>query len=90
MKRARGSVKKLYPQIREMHEQGMSSREIGNVLGVGKQTINNAISIMGLSKKRVRSEEQNLVYADNKPPALEKVIIYGKRYTDITPILAPR
>lgn len=90
MKRARGSVKKLYPQIREMHEQGMCAREIANALDLGKQTINNAISVMGLSKKRPKEDESNLIYAENKIPVLEKVIICGKSYTDITPILAPR
>lgn len=89
MKRERGSVKKLHPQIREMHEQGMSAREISNVLGVGKQVINNAISVMGLAKKRVKPEETNLIYADNRPPVLEKVIINGKLYTDVAPLFIP-
>ena len=90
MKRARGSVKKFYPQIREMHEQGISPQKIGDVLGFGRQTINNAISIMGLSKKRKKEEEENLVYAESKPIVFEKVFISGKMYTDVTPIFAPR
>ncbi len=73
-----------------MHEQGMSAQEIGNALGMGKQSIHNVISVMGLSKKRTRPDESTLIYAKNKPSVLEKVIIGGKRYTDITPIFAPR
>lgn len=89
-KKERGSVKKLYPQIKAMHEQGMSAQEIGDALDMGKQTILNAISVMGLAKKRPKLDEFKLIYADNKPSVLEKVIIGGKRYTDITPVFAPR
>ena len=89
-KKERGSVKKFYPQIKAMHEQGMSAQEIGDALDMGKQTILNAISVMGLAKKRPKLDEFKLIYADNKPSVLEKVIIGGKRYTDITPIFSPR
>lgn len=90
MKRERGSVKKHYPQIKAMHEQGISSQEIGDALGLGRQIINNAISAMGLQKKRIRKDNTKLTYAVKRKPVLEKVIINGKCYTDITEILAPR
>ena len=90
MKRVKGSVKKFYPQIREMHKHGMSPQKIGDALGFGRQTINNAINIMGLSKKRKKEEEENLVYAENKPIVFEKVFVSGKMYTDNTPLFAPR
>lgn len=90
MKKVKGSVKKFYPQIQAMHEQGMSAQEIGDALNLGRQTINNVISSLGLSKRRSLIDESTLTYADNKPPVLEKVIIGGKLYTDITPIFAPR
>lgn len=89
-KKVKGSVKKHYPQIKAMHEQGMSAQEIADELGLGKQSILNAISVMGLAKKRPQVDESKLIYADNSGPVLEKVIIYGKLYTDITPIFAPR
>ena len=89
-KKERGSVKKLYPQIKAMHEQGMSAQEIGDALDMGKQTILNAISVMGLAKKRPQLDESKLIYAENKPYVLKRMIINGKRYTDITPIFAPR
>lgn len=90
MKRARGSLKKYYPLIKELHEQGMNSLEISCELGLERSTINNIISIMGLQKKRPKLEEKNLVYAIKTAPVLEKVFINGKRYIDITPIFAPR
>lgn len=90
MKKERGSVKKFYPQIKAMHDQGISSQEIGDTLGFGRQIINNAISIMGLAKKRPKKEEPKLIYADNRPPVLEKVIVNGKLYTDVAPLFIPR
>lgn len=90
MRRARGSLKKYYPQIKEMRESGMEALDIANALGLEKQTVNNIVSIMGLQKKRPKLEEKNLVYAIKTAPVLEKVLINGKRYIDITPIFAPR
>lgn len=89
-KKERGSVKKFYSQIKAMHEQGMSAQEIGDALNLGRQTINNVISSLGLSKRRSLIDESTLVYADNSVPVLEKVIIDGKCYTDITPLFSPR
>ena len=89
-KKERGSVKKFYSQIKAMHEQGMSAQEIGDALNLGRQTINNVISSLGLSKRRSLIDESTLVFADNKQPVLEKVVIEGKLYTDITPIFSPR
>ncbi len=103
MKKERGSVKKYYPQIEEMHLQGMSAQEIGDILGLEKASIHNAISNMGLSQKRNGIDETTLVYADNKIPVLEKEVVYGKWfvkdgikqrinhfYTDMTPLFSPR
>ena len=90
MKRERGSVKKYYPQIKEMHGQGMSAQEIGYALGLEKMSIHNAISNMGLSQRRGCIDESKLIYATYEAPKLEKIIIDGKKYTDITPLFAPR
>ena len=90
MKKERGSVKKYYPQIREMHESGMSAQEIGDVLGLERTSIHNAISNMGLSQKRGYIDESKLIYATYEAPKLEKIIVDGKEYTDITPLFAPR
>ena len=90
MKKGRGSIKKYYPQIREMHEQGISAQDIGFVLGLERTSIHNAISNMGLARKRYGIDESLLVYATYEIPVLEKVIIEGKQYTDITPLFSPR
>lgn len=90
MKRERGSVKKLYPQIKEMHERGMTAQEIGNELALSRTQVHNVISSLGLSKRRSLIDESTLTYAINKPPVLEKIIIGEKRYTDILPVILPR
>ena len=90
MRRERGSVKKFYPQIKEMHLQGMSAQEIGDALGLERRTINNTISLMGLQKKRKKLEEKNLVYAENKKPVFERLTINGKNYIDVAPLYIPR
>ena len=90
MKKEYGRVKKLYPQIQAMHEQGMKAQEIGAALNLSTQAIYNVISNLGLSKPRGMYDEAALIYADNRPAVLEKVIIDGKRYTDITPLFSPR
>ena len=103
MKKEYGSVKKLYPQIQAMHEQGMKAQEIGAALNLSKQAIYNVLSNLGLSKPRGMYDEAALIYADNKPPVLEKVTLYGKWKvkdgircrenricTDITPLFSPR
>ena len=90
MKIEKGSVKKYYPQIKEMHLQGMSAQEIGDFLGLQKASVHNAISNMGLSRRRIGIDESKLVYAVYEEVVLEKLIINGKSYTDITPLFSPR
>lgn len=103
MRKEYGSVKKLYPQIQAMHEQGMKAQEIGAALNLSTQAIYNVISNLGLSKPRGIFNEAPLIYADNKPPVLEKVTLYGKWEvkdgircrknricTDITPLFSWR
>ena len=86
----KNSIKPFYPQIREMHEKGMKANDIGLALGVRKQSILNALSIMGLSTPRIKLELQGLTFADNSPPVLETFVIDGKKYTDVTPLFSPR
>lgn len=86
------NIKQHYTEIKEMYEKGCPIAEISKTFDIGKDAIYNAISIMGISKRvKAKNEEvKTLVYADNRKPVLEKLIIDGKRYTDITPIFAPR
>lgn len=92
-----------YPAIKEMYEKGLPIKEIAEAFGISKYSIYDAISIMGIANRQPWKKDEELVYADNKPPVLEKVKVYGKlkmkngvKYrinslcTDITPILSPR
>lgn len=89
MKRERGSIKKYYQQIKEMHEQGICAQDIADVLGMERTSIHNAIANMGLAQKRNYIDETKLIYAEKKEPVLEKIIIDGKTYTDITQLFIP-
>lgn len=90
-------IKPLYPQIKEMYLGGVPVLEIARILNISKGAIHNAISNMYLPRRNDRRksdayaeiDESGLVYADNSVK-IEKVDIYGKIYTDVTPIYAPR
>lgn len=92
MKNRKKEIKVHYPTIRKMYENGSKVKEIAAALDVSKEAIYNAITIMGISlrKKKLIEVENGLVYADNRPPILERLIIDGKRYVDITPLFSPR
>lgn len=81
-------IKSLYPQIKEMYLGGVTITEMARTLNISSATIYNAVSNMCLPR-RSEKDESNLVYADNSVN-LGKVVIYGKRYVDVTPIYAPR
>lgn len=85
-------IKPLYPKIKEMYEQGEEIETISKTLDLCINSIYNAISNMGLPRRRkTRSTvEECLIYADNRTPVFERLIIDGKVYTDITPMFAPR
>ena len=91
--KSKKEIKKLYPGIKEMYEKGCTIKEIATTLDVSKEAIYNAITVMNIplrKKNIVEPEIKVLMYADNTPPILEKMIIGGKRYTDVTPIFSPR
>ena len=77
-------------KIKEMYEKGMNLFDIAESFGVSVLTVTNDLSLAGIRVRKERAmNESNLVYADNSVE-LEKVVIDGKTYTDITPIFAPR
>ena len=88
----RKDIKKNYPAIKEMYENGCSITQIATTLDLSRPSIYNAICIMGISRRAERKEQElsQLTYADNRPPVLEKLIENGKRYTDVTPLYSPR
>ena len=81
-------IKPLYPQIKEMYLGGVPVAEMARKLKISTASISNAVSNMYLPR-RSEKDESNLVYADNSVK-LEKVVIDGKIYTDVTPLFSPR
>lgn len=92
MKKTKKEIKKHYPAIKAMYKNGSTVKEIAEEFDISKEAIYNAITIMGISlrRKNLIEVESELVYADNRPLILERLIIDGKRYVDITPIFSPR
>ncbi len=90
MGRSRKEIIEQFPPMKEMYDNGCTVDEIAEVFNVSKNSVYNSFNIMGLSLKKRLIDESNLVYAENRPPVLEKIIIDGKRYTDITPLFSPR
>ena len=90
MGKSRKEVMEQCQKVKELYCKGYTIEEIAQLIGVCKGSVYNSFTIMGMSLKKRLIDESNLVYVDNKPPVLEKVIIDGKRYTDITPIFSPR
>ena len=89
MGRSMKSIKEQCQKVKELYCNGYTVKEIAQAIGMSKESVYNSFTIMGISLKRSLIDENNLVYADNRVK-LEKVVINGKRYTDITPIFAPR
>lgn len=78
-------------KARELYEKGLNIKDIAKTMGVAISTVYNSLSIAGITLQKERGiDESNLSYADNRTPILERLIIDGKRYVDITPIFSPR
>ena len=75
-------------KIIELYKKGLTENEIKETMEVSLSTVINALSIAGM--RSPKTTEEKLVYADNSIPVLEKVVVDGKLYTDITPIFVPR
>ena len=87
MIRTREEIVEQFKKYKEMIEQGYLVKEIAFAFDTNQANVYNTFTMMGYSIKK--PVEENLVYADNNVK-LEKVVINGKRYTDITPIFSPR
>ena len=89
----KNELKPIYGIIKKMYEEGSEVKEIVESLDISRDSIYRALAKMNIKMRlstRRKYEDEVLVYAENKPPVLEKIIIDGKRYTDITPLFAPR
>ena len=82
-------------KIIEMYNSGRNFDDIGKETGVCRDTIRKTLKKSGLlSSGRFYAVENNLidentVFADNRVK-IEKIVIYGKRYQDVTQVLVPR
>lgn len=86
--------KYLHARIREMYASGKTISEISFVLDISKAYVNAVVKKSGLKKQNYSVErkdliDENTVFADNRVK-LEKLVVSGKRYVDITPVFAPR
>ena len=82
-------------EIIRLHEEGLNGPQIGNKVGLSQSSVNKILRKHGLGRHRVNAkdimENLNLKYAkDYSNVVLEKIMIDGKWYTDITPIFSPR
>ena len=87
MIRTREEVEEQFEKYKKMIEEGYLVKEIAAAFNTNESNVYNTFTMMGYKIKK--PAEENLVYADNSVK-LEKVVIGGKRYTDITPIFSPR
>lgn len=89
----RGNLKPMYGLIKEMYESGAEVIDIVIELGISKDSIYRALGQMGVRmrlERRRKYENERLVYAVHEEPVLEKIVIDGKRYIDITPLFSPK
>ena len=79
-------------QIIKMHLEGLNNIEIGFEVDLSPSYISKILKKYGYGRE-TRTEDnlidENTKYADNSV-VLEKITIGGRKYTDITPVLAPR
>ena len=87
----RKNLEPYYQKVKEMYESGVSVVEIRKETGLGSTNIYRIISILGIERRNPaeKEPERNQAYI-KKSVKLEKVVIGGKRYVDITPIFSPR
>lgn len=85
------TIEKRREKAKELYEKGLTPYEIRDVMGVGLSTVYTYLYISGITLRETTGiDESKLIYADNRKPILQKMIIEGKNYTDITPLFSPR
>lgn len=87
MRRTKEEIQQDFEKFKEMFEHGYSIREIAVAYNTHRGIVLDTFTLMGYSRKK--EETENLVYADNKVE-IKKVVINGKKYTDLTEIYAPK
>lgn len=82
-------------EIIRLHEEGLNGPQIANRVGRSPSSVNKILRKYGFGRHRAKTEDimesLNISYAkDTSNIVLEKMMIGGKWYTDITPIFSPR
>ena len=82
-------------EIVRLHEEGLNGPQIAKKIGCSQAWANKVLRKYGFGRRRAKTEDimenLNIRYAkDNSNVVLEKIMIGGKWYTDITPIFSPR
>ena len=83
----------MYGLIKDMYESGSEVKDIVCELGICRDSVYRALSQMGVKMRlstRRKYEDETLVYAVIEPIIIEKIIIEGKQYEDITPLISPK
>lgn len=75
MGRSRKEIIEKFPEMEIMYNSGYTVSEIARSFGVSKDSVYNWFNIMGYSLKKRVIDEDNIIYAINNPPVLEKVLI---------------
>lgn len=91
------------PVVKTMYEEGYTFQSIAEAVGISVTEVYNIVTKLGLPKRTPVVDESTLVYADNSPPVLERVVIYEKWKvkngvkcrikricTDVAPLYIPR
>ena len=84
----------IHAKIREMFASGKSIAEISFILDISKTYVSAVVKKSDVKKKynvvaKKNLIDENTVFADNSVN-LEKLVVDGKKYLDITQALAPR
>lgn len=86
---------KVEDEIIRLHKEGLNGQQIANEIGCSQSWANKILRKCGFGRYRAKTEDimenLNLKYTkDYSNVVLEKIMIDGKWYTDITPIFSPR
>ena len=88
---------KLTEQIKRKYKAGKKLKHISDELNVSETFVRSTLKKLGIHKKVFLCSEENLInentiFAEDRfaDILLEKVMIDGKMYEDITPIFSPR
>ena len=81
-------------RIKEMYSNGKTIAQISFELDVSKTYVSAVVKNQGFKKQHYVAGKKNLIDENtvftNDSVKLEKLVVGGKRYLDITPVFAPR